>query len=241
MSDSFLQKPWGVASLIGGAILGPYLLVGDHRSPLPHGESHPASNRVNSSTEEPIGLPTAMLTADLPPVLSVADTNFIHSGGVQDLREILRFDIHPSWIAQRFPQVTTVLADTRLDGQRVAFVSGIKATDIAGSLTYYFDATEKLRRLQFHGTTGDPSMLVSLMTQFYYLKPEVALGSEIFMAKWNNRITSLMQLTSAAILNPGNTNRRYQVFLELNHPSEEYGLSLQAEQLLQSARLTQRW
>ncbi|MFN9976862.1 MAG: DUF6690 family protein [Phycisphaerae bacterium] len=42
-------------------------------------------------------------------------------------------------------------------------------------------------------------------------------------------------------MNPGNTNRRYQVFLELNQPSEEYGLSLQAEQLLQSAKLTQRW
>ncbi|MFN9915199.1 MAG: hypothetical protein ACK53L_21600, partial [Pirellulaceae bacterium] len=102
MPDSFLQKPWGVASLIGTAILGPYLLVGDHRSLLPDGESPPASNQINSPSVEPFGLPTAILTAELPSALSPAETGFIHSEGVQDLREILRFDIHPSWIAQRF-------------------------------------------------------------------------------------------------------------------------------------------
>jgi hypothetical protein len=144
-------------------------------------------------------------------------------------------------VPQNFPRVTTVLAETRLDGLRVPFVSGTQPTDIAGSLTYYFDAAQTVRRIQFHGKTGDPTMLAALMMQFYRLQPETSLGGHLYTTRWNNRITSVMQLTPAPVIYSHDLNARYQVFLEINQPSQEYGLTREAEQFLQAARINGAW
>ncbi len=147
--------------------------------------------------------------------------------GVADLRDVIRFDVNPAWVTQSFPRVTTVLAETRMDGLRVPFISGTKPTDIAGSLSYYFDSAQTLRRIQFHGTTGDPSMLVALMTQFYRLQAESSVGGHLYTTRWNNRITSVMRLSPAPVIYSHELNNRYQVFLELNQPSNDYGLTLE--------------
>ena len=54
-----------------------------------------------------------------------------------------------------------IQAELDLQGYRVAYVSGTAETDIAGSLSYYFDNTHRLRRIAFNGTTGDARRLVS--------------------------------------------------------------------------------
>jgi hypothetical protein len=237
MTIPFLQKPIGMATLIGSAIAAPYLLVGDKRSE-PIDPANPSLSQPADSLA-PYGYPTnyAGPMTNGPGLAAMPYT----LPGVHDLREVLRFDIPPAWVAQSFPQVTTVAADMQLDGYRVPFVSGTKPTDIAGSLTYYFDAHQKLQRLQFLGTTGDPTMLVALMTQYYHLQPETSLGPDLFTTRWNSRVTSLLQLTPAAMLTSHDTNQRFRVFLELNQPSQAYSLTREAEQLLQTARLNQRW
>ncbi len=49
--------------------------------------------------------------------------SYVGRPNVVDLREVLRFDVNPAWVMQNFQRVTTVLAETRLDGLRVPFVS----------------------------------------------------------------------------------------------------------------------
>jgi hypothetical protein len=162
-------------------------------------------------------------------------------GTVTDLREVLRFDITPGWLPQRFARVTTVTSEVQMDGLRVPLISGTRSQDIAGSLTYYFDSTQALKRIQLHGMTGDPSQLAGLMVQFYQLRPEQSLGGQLYTARWNNRITSLLQVTPAPVIYAGAEHSKYILFLELNQPSNQYGLSRDALEVLNTAQLTQRW
>ena len=69
------------------------------------------------------------------------------TGPVYDFREVLRFDMTPAALMQRFQRITTVLSETQFDGMRVPFVSGTMPTDIAGSLSYFFDRQQSLRRV----------------------------------------------------------------------------------------------
>ncbi len=79
---------------------------------------------------------------------------------IHDLREVLRFDITPHWVPQKFSRVSTVLADLHFDGLRVPLVSGTEVGDLAGTLTYYFDRYQRLQRVKIHGLTGDPARVV---------------------------------------------------------------------------------
>ena len=162
-------------------------------------------------------------------------------GTVSDFREVLRFDIVPDWLPQRFSRVSTVTTNVQMDGLRVPLITGTQPNDIAGTLTYFFDASKTLKRIQLHGLTGDPSKLANLMVQFYQLKPEPSLGGQLFTTRWNNRITSVMQISPAPIIYAGADHSKYILFLELNQPSNQYGLSEEATEVLRTSQATQRW
>ena len=165
----------------------------------------------------------------------------VGGGVVYDLREVLRFDIVPGWLPQRFARVSTVTSNVQMDGLRVPLITGTQPKDIAGTLTYFFDASQALKRINLHGLTGDPSQLANLMVQFYQLKPEQSLGGQLFTTRWNNRITSVLQIAPAPIIYAGADHSKYVIFLELNQPTNQYGLSPEASEVLRSTQATQRW
>jgi len=129
----------------------------------------------------------------------------------------------------------------QMDGVRVPLITGTQSKDIAGSLTYYFDASQALKRINLHGLAGDPTSLAALMVQFYQLKPEQSLGGQLFTTRWNNRVTSVMHIAPAPIIYAGADHSKYIVFLELNQPDNQYGLSDEASGILRTAQATQRW
>jgi hypothetical protein len=86
---------------------------------------------------------------------------------VQDFSEIFRFDLTPNQVMKRWQQVSASLRHLDLQGYRVPLVTGIDDTDLAGSLTYYFDPRQRLRRITFVGTTGNPLRLTHFVTQHY--------------------------------------------------------------------------
>lgn len=165
----------------------------------------------------------------------------VGGGEVHDLREVLRFDIAPHWLPQRFSRVSTVLSNVQMDGLRVPLITGTRPTDLAGTLTYYFDANQSLRRINLHGLTGDPSQLAALMVQYYGLQPEQSLGGQLFTTRWNNRIANLLQIAPAPVIYAGADHSKYIVFLELNQTSTSFGLSQEASDMLQNAQATRRW
>lgn len=165
----------------------------------------------------------------------------VGGGAVNDLREVLRFDIVPGWLPQRFARVSTVTSNVQMDGLRVPLITGTQPKDIAGTLTYYFDASQSVKRINLHGLTGDPTQLANLMVQYYQLKPEQSLGGQLFTTRWNNRITSVLQVAPAPIIYAGADHSKYVIFLELNQPTNQYGLSDEASEVLRTSQATQRW
>jgi hypothetical protein len=160
---------------------------------------------------------------------------------VKDLREVMRFDITPRWVLNRFSRVTTVLADLNLEGLRVPIVTGIRADDLAGTLTYYFDHSDRLQRVTIHGFTGDPQRFANLMVSFYGLRPEPSLEAGVYTKRWNGKPTHFMRLTHAPVVYSDAVHQKYTVFLELNQPDLAFGISDEARKILISDRQTGRW
>ena len=115
-----------------------------------------------------------------------------------ELTDVLRFDISPGWVMQRWPRVTTV-AQSTLAGLRVPLVTGTQIDDLAGSLTYYFDRTDQVQRISFQGLTGDDRKLVEIVTSGYGMQPEPALGGGMYVARWNAMPTSALRVTYAPV------------------------------------------
>ncbi|WP_153556780.1 DUF6690 family protein [Roseimaritima sediminicola] len=162
-------------------------------------------------------------------------------GPVHDLRDVLRFDVTPEWVAQHFTRVTTVLADLELDGLRVPLVTGTDPTDVAGTITYYFDRSGKLQRLNIHGFVGDPSKIAQTMQAHYHMSPEPSLDAGVYTVRWNGAPSGLLKVTRAPIMYSDAHHQRYTLFLELNQPDLAYGLSPAAEQVVRGDRFTGRW
>jgi hypothetical protein len=162
-------------------------------------------------------------------------------GPVHDLREVLRFDISPDWVTAKFARVTTVLAETDLEGLRVPLVTGIGPTDLAGSITYYFDYSGKLQRVMLHGFTGDVSRIVETMTQHYGLQAEASLDAGVYTRRWNGQPVHFLRLTRAPVVYSDALHHKFTVYLELNQPDLRYGISPEAALIIQSDRRTGRW
>jgi len=160
---------------------------------------------------------------------------------VSDLREVLRFDISPQWVTERFSRVTTVLAELQLDGLRVPMVTGTGPDDLAGSISYYFDQTSRLQRVMLHGFTGDPNSVVETMTQHYGLQREPALEAGVYARRWNGMPVHFLRITRAPVVYSDAVHHKFTVFLELNQPDLRYGISAEAQRIVAADRSTGRW
>jgi len=146
----------------------------------------------------------------------------IEGAPVSDLGELLRFDVNPGWILQRWPRVSTGLSYMQLQGYRVLMVTGTKDTDLAGSLTYYFNAQQKVQRITFHGATGDPQLLIRLLTSRHAFARRLTNdpGLVVFEApQEDGRRTSLLKLTSVGVVKSSDPRRRLKVELAMERPS----------------------
>ncbi len=160
---------------------------------------------------------------------------------IHDIREILRFDISPQWVINRFSRVSTVLADLHLEALRVPIVTGTGASDIAGTLTYYFDHKHQLQRVTIHGFTGNPTTLVNSMTQHYGLAKEPTLEAGVLTRRWNGQPVHFLRLSHAPVVYSDAVHQKYTVFLELNQPDLAYGISPEAQQIVGNDRGSGRW
>lgn len=124
---------------------------------------------------------------------------------------------------------------------RVPLVTGTSTSDLAGTLTYYFDKYKRVQRITVHAVTGDPSRFIAEMQHTYQLQQQPTLRSGLFLKKWNGRATSVVYTTPAAVISADQPYARYELFIELNQPGLEFGISPEAQQLLASGQTGQAW
>jgi len=206
------------------------------------------SSRASDSTSGLRTMPAPVATAGAGSVVpgnvptgNASMSGALVGGPIYDLREVLRFDISPDWVTSRFSRVTTVLADTELEGLRVPLVTGIGPADLAGSITYYFDASGKLQRVMLHAFTGDASRVVATMTQHYGLQAEPSLDAGVYTRRWNATPVHFLRLTRAPVVYSDALHHKLTVYLELNQPDLRYGISTEAQRIIDADRRTGRW
>lgn len=258
MSDSPTRKSFTGLLLLLGAAGGPYFLFETdlgataRRIIVPGTTTSVAGGEGNSSPP-----PGRFASAQLPAADSIlpwqtvpADpaSNILNSeikkfpqSPMLTLPEVLRFDITPAWVTSRFPRVSTIAGDTQLDAMRVPLVTGTSPSDMAGTLTYYFDAYQRLQRISLQSVTGDPNRFIGQLQTSYQLEQQPSLGGTLYLMNWNGKATSLLRITPASVIRSDSPYSSYEVFLELNEPGLNFGLSNEANSFLAAGRTTRRW
>jgi hypothetical protein len=135
------------------------------------------------------------------------------------LAEVLRLDVTVEWVLQRWPRVTTGLPQLQLQGYRVPLVSGTTNADVAGSLTYYFDARQQVQRITLRGTTGDPSVLASILSSRYHFARRLTNDPGVIFYEAvdaSNRPVGTLKIRSAPVVDASRPRSRFQLELVMD-------------------------
>lgn len=134
----------------------------------------------------------------------------------------LQWQVTPTWVLSTWPRVTTHLAELETQGYRVTLVSGTTSTDIAGALTYYFDAKQKLQRITFNGTTGDARRLVQFLAATHHFERRLLEDPSVYLyqVEEDRRALSELRIKTAPIVRAGATLSRFEVTLVMRRPEE---------------------
>jgi len=246
-----LNKPLTAALLVAGAAGGPYVLyetdAGDAARSTANqvlGVSHPSptdSGATVGSASSSKGWWWGSEAADVSVAAQSQAVPMRSVTQINSLAEVLRFDIPPAWVMQNFPTINTGVGDLQLDGLRVPLITGTRPDDLVGTLTYYFDRFQRVQRITLHAVTGDPTRIGNELQRNYRLQQQPALGGGLYTTNWNGSPTSLLHITPATVITADEQNARFTVFLEINQPGLQYGLSSQAQSLLDTGRAASRW
>lgn len=134
---------------------------------------------------------------------------------IHDFAEIFRFDLSPNHVMERWEQVSAGLSELSLQGYRVPLVTGIDDTDLAGSLTYYFDPSHRMRRITFTGTTGNPRRLVRLLTQHYRFQRVVTRDPRRENYSGGQRGESYCTITPSDLIDQHNSRTQFGIQLRI--------------------------
>ncbi len=145
---------------------------------------------------------------------------------VADFREIFRFDVTVGWIHNRWGRVSH--ADRRLDqqGYRVVLVTGTRRDDLAGALTYYFDADHQPVEIHFNGSTGDPSRLIATFRQSYGFSRQRSPrpGVHLYAHQRQGQTLGWLEITPAEELTSDQPYQRYSLTLQLRRAEQQAGM-----------------
>jgi hypothetical protein len=148
---------------------------------------------------------------------------------VADFAEIFRFDITADWVKRRWKRVSTNAGDNTGDvglrGLRVAVVTGLNSWDLHGSLTYYFDAQQRLQRITFRGWTGDPNRLLRLLSGAYEFRPQPSLLAGFYVAQNRRNPTGALLMKEPPVVSADNPTEQMALVLEINNPTSKMTLS----------------
>ncbi|HLJ10279.1 MAG TPA: DUF6690 family protein [Planctomycetaceae bacterium] len=136
---------------------------------------------------------------------------------ISNFGDVFRFDLNPHGIAQKWSRVSTGLSDVRLQGYRVPLVTGTSESDLAGSLTYYFDGKPRLRRITFLGTTANPQRLIDFLSQNYGFRRFQNGGARAMIWRARYRYTGYLSIAPAEVLDKNLASTNYRIELSLEH------------------------
>jgi hypothetical protein len=129
--------------------------------------------------------------------------------------EVFRFDISPQAITSRWTRVSTGLGDARFQGYRVPLMTGPAESDLAGSLTYYFDGQPKLRRITFLGTTGNPQRLIQFLARHYGFRRFPNGNARVTTYGVRFPYSGILKIATAEVIDKSLASTNYRIELSL--------------------------
>jgi len=139
---------------------------------------------------------------------------------VADLAEVLRFDVTPDWIIQRWPLVSAGLSSLTLQGYRVPLVTGTQPDDLTGALTYYFDARQQVRRITLQGTTGDGRRLIQLLVGRFHFGRRLTNDPGIVRYEVPESRGPARSFLELRMAKPTDAHHRFDVSLVMERPEK---------------------
>jgi hypothetical protein len=162
----------------------------------------------------PTGAPVPDKGAAVPP--TPADRS--DRPAFQDLAEVLRFDVTAAWILGRWPWVSAGLAQLDLQGYRVPVLTGAGEDDVAGALTYYFNARQQVQRITFYGTTGDPDKLIRLLAARFHFGRHLTNNPGLFRYEVAEPKGPAQSYLEIRLVRPSEPAQRFDVSLVIERP-----------------------
>ena len=218
-----MPRPFMLAGLLGAAVGTPYVL--EHADEWK--SAWPGQSATATATEPaPISQNPLIFQAPGIPQPQGPGAELYRSPAplegmpVYSLAEVLRMDISKEWVYQRWARKSTGLADPQLFGVRVPLVSGTRMTDIAGSLTYYFNAAGQVDRITLIGQTADTRGLVNFLIRHYRFEPQTprVAGEQLFQMKYQGLVVSELRTYPKPVLWATSPHNSFSIDLELNRP-----------------------
>ena len=229
------------------AVAGPFLLSKEGlRQHL--GKSSTKTVEVDSKNstvpywKQALGLANAPETAvqvDVPsadPAGRIVDQLSIGNTPGLSLADVLSFDVNPNWVKTHWSRVTTMLSETDLHGMRVPLMTGTEAYDVAGSLTYFFNAQNVVERIQLRGFTNNPERVVGLVASRFQLTQYASIGPGLYMRFLEGSPIAVLRLEHSPLQDSANPMAQFAVEMELNRPGTGVVLSDTTLNLLRELR-----
>lgn len=216
-----MARPLMLAGLLGAAVGVPYAIENSDklRTDWMSTSASPPS-AVESATPAAVG---SFSIPQMPTPESPGDHLYSSPAPLEgiptySLSEVLRMDVNKEWIYGRWARKSTGLAESDLFGVRVPLVSGTRMTDVAGSLTYYFNVRDQIEKIRLTGKTADTTELANLLVQRYGFRPAVAQlpGEQLFRVERKGRVESELRTWPEAVLWTTSPHDSFSIDLEIN-------------------------
>lgn len=218
-----LSRPLAMTGLLGAAVAAPIAMTEGpkHLGGLKFGAD--PTIQTQAASEPPATKldlkPPTIESPQGPGALIYQSPAPLEGMGFVSLAELLRMDVTKDWVYSRWARKSTGLAEPGLFGVRVPVVTGTAVTDLAGSLSYYFNAQGQVDKLRFHGRTGDTTQLVAIAQQHYGMQPIAGLsGEQLFQTHAESRVLCELRTRPGAVLWATSPHDSFVVDLELNRP-----------------------
>ncbi len=192
------------------------MLAGVKRSWFGGSGASAAAKSGNTGTTS-AGYPS-QLSAAIPAAASRSSESNLPT---PSMAEAFNFDVTIDWVMHRWPRVSTGLAQVQLQGYRVPLITGTGPTDLAGSLTYYFNNHQQVGRITFHGVTGDASALVALLSSRYQFTRRLTNDAGMILYEAvdaSNQSLGEARIRSSSVINANQPRSRFVVDLTMNRP-----------------------
>lgn len=221
-----IGRSLGLAGLLGAAVGAPYVV----------------SQANNGNLTSPWGVPPVAESAEADPLsgrpfdpsslqsphgpgsdVYVSPADLAGPVGIS-LEQALDWNITKNWVYRHWARKSTGLADPTLFGVRVPLVTGSGMTDVAGSMTYYFDNAGVLQRMRLRGQTADTTRLVQFAMARLGMRPRQAFsaGDQLFQAVENKRLRGELQTTPESVLWATSPHSSFGVRLEATRPGSNH-------------------